>query len=203
MADPTSTYHADNVKQCEHCGGNYGLKLGGDRYNFKKKRFCSLSCAALGSAKRTSLEQRLLACTPSAAADECWPWSGHKTAAGYGAFRYMGRQIYAHRASFEANRGVIPNGMVVCHRCDNPPCVNPGHLFLGTQKDNIADMHMKGRHATSASQFGETHNQAKLTEADVMAIRASTESQREIARKYRVSQATINDIFKRKTWRHI
>ena len=77
--------------------------------------------------------------------DECWIWQGSKTSAGYGQLWVDCKQVYAHRVSWEIHYEVIPDGMFVCHTCDNPICANPRHLFLGTASDNMRDMVAKGR----------------------------------------------------------
>lgn len=78
----------------------------------------------------------------------CWLWLG-PTANGYGVFNDQGRRVRAHRAAYEQANGPIPDGMVICHKCDTPSCVNPDHLFCGTQRDNVRDMAVKGRHRES------------------------------------------------------
>lgn len=79
---------------------------------------------------------------------ECWPWNGSKDKDGYGYFKPNGKTVKAHRYSFEQYKGAIPEGMWVLHKCDNPSCVNPHHLFLGTPLDNVMDMDQKGRRRT-------------------------------------------------------
>lgn len=132
--------------------------------------------------------------------NECWEWLAHRNHTGYGTFRLNGKEQKAHKASYQLNVGAIPEGMCVCHHCDNPSCINPAHLFLGTQVDNVADRDAKGRQAKLK---GENNGRAKLTDADVLAIRDSGLSQNEIAAEYGVSQTVVSNIKIRKSWKHI
>jgi len=139
----------------------------------------------------------------------CWLWTGDRSGqSGYGALllnkvplgdgRYRKIREYAHRLSWLLHEGDIPDGIRVLHRCDNPACVNPDHLFLGTSADNSRDAMMKGRLSK-----GSHRPLAKLTEADIPAIRASNKSLTETAAQYGVVFQTISDIRRRKTWRHV
>lgn len=98
----------------------------------------------------------------------CWLFQGTITDKGYGTIQRNRKTVGAHRASWEEVNGPIPNGLFVCHHCDNPPCINPAHLFLGTRKDNSDDRDAKGR---NVNQRGESHPMAKLTARDIRAIR--------------------------------
>lgn len=137
--------------------------------------------------------------------DECWEWTAAKHQFGYGMLGVNSKVIYAHRFSWQIHFGDIPPGMEVCHSCDNPPCVNPNHLFLGTQTDNVYDMQRKGRHR-GGSMPGESHPQSKLTKKQVRAIReqyAQGEiSQRALAEQYGMCQSAIGNIIRRKSWKH-
>lgn len=126
----------------------------------------------------------------------CLVWTGATSRWGYG--RYGKKRLPAHRLSYEQAIGPIPQGMIVCHRCDNPPCIEPTHLFLGTHKTNAEDKVAKGRHL-----FGERAPSNKLTEGDVRAIRQDARSYAEIAEAYGMSDWTIKDIQNRRIWRHI
>lgn len=135
--------------------------------------------------------------------NECWEWQASKNKHGYGRFRTKGiRTIKAHRVSFYIANGHIEDVPHVCHRCDNPPCVNPKHLFAGTMRVNMADMVSKGR-----SNKGERNGRAKLSESQVSYIKllaASTEiPDRELAECYSVTQSLIGDIRHGKQWRHV
>lgn len=132
---------------------------------------------------------------------DCHLWSASRDAAGYGHFS-MGHQntVKAHRVSWELNYGLIPPGMHVLHRCDNPPCVNPNHLFLGTHLDNMRDCVSKGRRNFSV---GESRPEAKVSERDVLDIRASTEILKTCAGRYGLSLTQIWRIRKCLNWRHV
>lgn len=153
--------------------------------------------------RRLTLKERVLLYAVPNSATQCWEWSGNRDRHGYGTVTYGGRPQLAHRASWEVHHGEISPGLFVCHRCDNRACVNPAHLFLGTAKENSADMHSKGRAANNA---GEAHGGSKLTDADVICIYQriqAGEVQRNIARDYGVSPMTISNIGLRKRWRHL
>lgn len=133
---------------------------------------------------------------------DCWIWTRNKNKGGYGRLQINGKALLVHRVAFALFNGPVFNGKVVCHRCDNPSCWNPKHLFVGTNLDNIRDCHKKGR---AHNQVGENNNGRKLTALAVMAIRAlyatGNYSQRNIANRFNVQQGTIYYILKNKTWR--
>lgn len=102
--------------------------------------------------------------------EACWEWTGARTTAGYGHFQFLCRHYYAHRLSYEIAFGAVPSGMVICHRCDNPKCVRPEHLFLGTHADNARDKVEKNRHVLPMLARAR-HPSAKLSESDVAEMR--------------------------------
>ena len=133
----------------------------------------------------------------------CWLWRGATLGnAGYGNVPIKGRPTSASRASWIAHFGDVPEGMVVCHKCDVRLCCNPSHLFLGSQAENVRDMVSKGR-ANPAR--GSASAKAKLTEESVRRIRqlSGKESIRAIGRRFGVDPMTIHAVLKGKTWRHV
>jgi hypothetical protein len=136
----------------------------------------------------------------------CWAWAGSVQPRGYpyGRLSVYKRTALAHRVSWILHFGSIPAGLCVLHRCDNPRCVRPDHLFLGTQKDNTADAIAKGRKAYPRPHVGENQHQAKLTAAAARAIfqrAAKGENQRAIAAAYGINQSVVSKILTGRAWR--
>lgn len=138
----------------------------------------------------------------------CWTWNGSIHKFGYGLIAgdprpgASGKTLLAHRVSWELHFGPIPNSrLFVCHRCDNPACVNPAHLFLGTQGENVRDCSAKGRISR-----GEDRHCAKLDEVTVAIIRqrhASGDGLTKLSREYGVTKGSIWNVVRRKTWKHV
>lgn len=142
--------------------------------------------------------------------DSCWEYRQHLTKGGYGRIWVYPKMIYAHRVAWILAHGTIPKGMCICHKCDNPPCCNPKHLFLGTPKDNADDKILKGRQGDNRPRYGASHPLAKLTKEDVADIRRSyvpgvpgkrsETSIKGLAAKYGVAPSLIDRIIKGKSW---
>lgn len=148
----------------------------------------------------------------------CYLWLGPLTGSGYGDFYWKGLRSGAHRVAIEVFTGrPIPDGMCVCHRCDNPGCVNPGHLFLGTNDDNVADKVAKGRSSRGAShglrmkgsalfqgamaaRRGENSESAKLSEDQARAIFQASGFQKDIAEQFGVTQSLVSSIKRKRIW---
>jgi hypothetical protein len=131
--------------------------------------------------------------------DDCWEWQACINS-NYGVLVVKKKNQKAHRVSYVINVGVIPDGLLVCHRCDNTICVNPNHLFLGTNKDNMLDKMSKGR---QVNPLGVKHGRAKLTEIQVLKIRQDARLLREVAKEYKVNIMTISNIRSGKNWKHL
>lgn len=131
--------------------------------------------------------------------DECWNWPKYRSKLGYGTINIDGKNWKTHRVAFYLRTGELP--ISVCHKCDNPSCCNPNHLFGGTQKENIRDMVQKGRKVTHR---GENHPNTVLTANDVLAIREEYShggiSYAALGRKYGITDVHTRDLIKRKRW---
>lgn len=135
--------------------------------------------------------------------NQCWIWTGGKNKKGYGSLSYNGKTTIAHRLSYELYIGQIPNEMLICHHCDTPSCINPGHLFLGTNLDNSNDKFSKGRNKSSP---GQRNGNSKLTDDQVRSIKKKLKNGvkvSDISKQYEVSETNISYIKKEKTWSHI
>lgn len=176
---------------CEHCHRPFKTRN-------KNQRYCSKRC--YGLANTLTVEARLLsriAVTDNE--DDCWLWTGAQDGRGYGKLTDVGGVDYkATRLLWTLLHGPIPHGLVVCHACDTPACVNPKHLFLGTQADNMRDAAKKRR-----LQHGERRWNAKLTADDVRYIRGSTEPLKVLSARFGVTEGTISWIRHGHTWQHI
>ena len=133
----------------------------------------------------------------------CWEWTGCSNNKGYGYFYILSKNIYAHRFSYEYFIGPIPEDLCVLHKCDNPSCVRPDHLFLGTNQDNVNDKVSKNRHHR-----GEQSGTNKLSEDEVIQIKKELQNYyigqvNDLSHFYKVSKATISLIKTGSTWSHI
>lgn len=151
--------------------------------------------------RKTPLVVRFFAKVKVGSETCCWNWTASKNHKGYGMIRTDEGFRSAHRVSYEIHRGPIPEGMFVCHHCDNPGCVNPDHLFIGTPADNTADMDAKGRRSRRP---GEANSNSKLNETDIIAIRtAKGITQQKLAEQYGVGSQQISNIRRGISWAHV
>lgn len=198
------------MSTCAQCNCPLIRRNGEARTVFSRRRFCSVLCARRHvNAKLRDHSTHLEAVTRigwNVTERGCWEWAGWINDKGYG--EYTTRvgdlktgEFLAHRLAYIAWTGPIPSGMLIRHRCDNPPCINPAHLETGTQADNMNDAKVRGRTAR-----GEGHGRAKLTEDEVRAIRAASasgESYRSIALQYGLNRFHVGSIVRRQKWSHV
>lgn len=136
--------------------------------------------------------------------EDCWLWIGAKNNTNYGYIRVGDKMKNAHRVSWEITNGPIPKDLFVLHKCDNPSCVRPDHLFLGTHQDNMTDKKSKGR---AIGRPGENHHNSKFTEKDILKIRELFDSGKmrevDLCEHYNVKQSTMSAILLKRTWKHV
>lgn len=149
---------------------------------------------------KTDLQQKLKSQVKIDPETSCWNWQRTKTPKGYGRIG----DSYAHRVSYETFIGPIPKRLCVCHRCDNPSCINPAHLFVGTHKDNMQDCVQKNRISRKGGRRGEAHHSAKLSVEKVEAIFTAYSNGQpvaEIAQSLGLKPSSIYKVLKRKSWK--
>ena len=191
----------ERFKECVHCGKRFEKDARNTWAYWERAKYCSRSCVGLAhtihaNANRQPIEKVFSKWFDKG--DGCWEWKGAIDRDGYGAFSYAGKMYKAHRMSLEIDGRPVPKGMFACHRCDNPKCVRPDHLYAGTHEQNVSDMVSRMRH-----KYGSRHYAAKITEADVIAIRKDPRKTAEIAKDYGINSSNITMIKNRRTWRHI
>ena len=177
------------TKTCPNCDREYQTR-------FKKQICCSNRCRGFFQV-RPSQSDRFARQVATGSTSACWPWAGTCDSNGYGLIWWDGRGDRAHRVAWIVANGPIPDGQLIRHKCDNPPCCNPSHLEPGSHADNASDMAKRGR-----STFGERNPRAKTTEAEIELIRRDGRSQREIAADFGLSQSHICAIKSGRFWKH-
>lgn len=215
--------HNYTPNQCKYCHRKFLAR--NDTLKIGQGQFCSRHCSNLAQPRPNRIDRFWSKVKKT---DNCWIWIGGRFNHGYGSFSsYHGKRIYAHRYSWQISQGPIPDKMFVCHKCDNPPCVRPDHLFLGTHDDNMLDAKIKNRFATGVEQGrkvhpnpfpifsyesptnqkarGSKHGISKLTENDVRTIRQllKTHTQKHIAAMYNMTPGTLSVLARYITWRHV
>lgn len=189
-----------------HCGCGNATKIA-DRTHTSKGHFKGepykflMGHGGLRGRVSPPLESLFFHRVAKGASDDCWEWQGSKTWSGYGQFQHGTATKLAHRIAYTFANGDIPDGLVVRHKCDNPPCCNPAHLEVGTYKDNMQDAVVRDRMS-----HGEAHPFAVLTEDDVREIRAQHEQGVTISamsRHYGVGRKAIRSAIRRETWRRV
>lgn len=159
-------------------------------------RYCSLRC-------RYSPEHNLADMLKKLGPDDCWEFQGHRNPQGYGKFGFRKSCWQAHRVAYTLAKGEIPPGLDVLHTCDNPPCCNPDHLYVGTDADNTRDKIARNR---LRPRKGERHGMHKMTETEARTVIAELGAGtpgRILARKYGVTDTAISLIKRGINWRHL
>ncbi len=186
---------AARERPCLNCAAVMSIGRRGPK-RWATTRFCSRKCRSQSLA--ASPAERFWSNVTAEPNSGCFLWVGGLDSNGYAPFTVFGVKTRAHRFSYEAFVGPIPDGMHILHSCDVPCCVNPAHLRAGTHQDNMRDMQERGRHVR-----GEKMANTHLTDDDVRSIRSSSATCKALAQRYGVGQMTISEIKRHLRWRHV
>lgn len=196
-------WHGSMARTCETCGTIFYVHP--SDLHTGRSRFCQRSCRRYPSAP---IHDRFWSKVQKG--DGCWEWVGTIGANAYGVLAVGRKHVYAHRLSWELHYGPIPDGHWVCHRCDNPRCIRPDHLFLGTHDDNMADMRAKGRsgpkNRPERMARGERNGYAKLTAERVIEIRnrrEGGETLASLATAFGLSTSHVHRLVNGDGWHHL
>jgi len=197
----TTPMQRERIKTCANCGNDFEKDPRNTWAYWAKAKYCNQDCAGEAwsleaASNRASMRETFERWIDKS--QECWLWTGALDKDGYGAFSYAGKTRRAPGVALELDGRKPPPGQFACHHCDNPRCVRPSHLYVGTPASNVRDMVERGR-----NQRGSEHYAARLTDGDVLAIRASSEADLALSVRYGVSRSNITLIRLRKTWRHL
>lgn len=186
---------------CAHCSMPFDRGYAISSKRAQQPQLCSRECHSGWSKQNAenNLYTRFWANVETGENDACWEWKGRRNSSGYGIFDHNNRPNIASRFCFEMQNGPLPSDIFVCHRCDNPACVNPRHLWPGTHRENMKDAVSKGR-TRNAPRYGSASNKAKLSEDAVHHIRASMDPVKELASAYHVSTTAIRKVLNRENW---
>lgn len=197
---------------CLKCGQTYFRPERVTAWTWERRRYCGQECGRLGGwdGRRRSPSERFWAkVRKSENPNGCWVWTGAKDPLGYGRFREstpaLSKLITTHRFAWTITYGPIPEGLCVLHRCDNPPCVRPDHLWLGTLRDNARDMVNKGRNFVREN-HGELNGMSRLTAdrvRDIVKRSAAGEPRKDIAQRHSVTTQMICHIMRGHSWKHV
>lgn len=189
------------AKNCVGCGAIFQKRKEYSHAYWRRQRFCSSQCCGRTKTKLAAIarpERAALFAKWVDKSGDCWIWTGAKDKDGYGIFTYARKTYRANREALALDGRTVPAGWHACHKCDNPTCVRPDHLYPGSPLDNVADTISRGH-----KPVGEACGRSNLTEADICAIRASSETNSVLGARYGVAPSNISMIKTRKTWRHV
>lgn len=190
-----SPHPSGESRICENCAKPFPRLKRHIPYFWARQKFCSRPCGR--PTRKVVTKDEFFSRTIPCPTTGCWFWEGLVDSKGYGIVWIDGKNSKASRVSWAFTKGKITPGLFVCHRCDTPSCVNPDHLFLGTQAENMADMKRKGR---SADRRGEKSSVSKLKAPQVLSILQDSRATAEVAAQYGVSPSTISAIRSGQNW---